>query len=359
MTTIRNLHTLPELAGMLAARIEALVLEVLPAGRRDGSEWRVGSLAGEPGRSLAVHLGKGPKRGVWCDFASGEAGDALDLVAFARCGGDRAEAVRWARAWLGLTAGEGRMAPRPAVAPAPSPAAEIERPDRAGRALWLSGTPIQDTPAAAYLAGRGLALAALARVPGALRYREDAWCSERGRGAPAMLACIVSGSEIIGCHRTFLARRPDGSWGKAAVRAPKKVLGQVRGGAIPIARGRNNTPLASAGGDETVAVTEGIEDALTVALHMPEWRVLAAVSLGNMAELVLPQSVSRLVLVFDRDGENPAARRGRDRAVAAHQRAGREVRIVLPPEGYKDVNEWWRADAQQRRPNTGQNSGAA
>lgn len=355
--TDRHLHTLAELARLLAARIEALVAEILPAGRRDGGEWRVGSLAGEPGQSLAVHLVAGPKRGVWCDFASGERGDALDLVAFARCGGDRAEAIRWSRAWLGLTAGDGKAdghsGVRPAVPPAPSGAAEVAQPDRAGRALWLSGVPIAGTPAEAYLAARGLPIADLGRVPGALRFRDDAWCSERGRRAPAMLACIVRGSEIIGCHRTFLARRLDGSWGKAPLRAAKKVLGQVRGGTIPLARGRAGTPLAEAGGEETVAITEGIEDALTVALHMPEWRVLAAVSLGNMAEIALPQSVARLVLVFDRDGENPAAARGRDRAVAAHQRAGREVRIVLPPEGHKDINAWWQADEAARRPRVG------
>lgn len=345
----RHLHTIPELAAMLAARIEPLARELLPAGHREGSEWRCGSVAGEPGRSLGVHLGPGPKRGVWCDFASGEAGDALELVARVRCGGDRAEAIRWARAWLGLPAGAGGGTDG-VVPPPPAPSAQVTRPDRAGRALWLSGRPIQDTPAEAYLAARGIHLAELGRVPGALRYRDDVWCSERGRPAPAMLACVVRGPEIVACHRTFLDRGADGRWGKAAIRAPKKVLGALRGGCIPIARGAAATPLPEVTADETVAVTEGVEDALTVALHMPEWRVLAAVSLGNMAELELPARIARLVLVFDRDGENAAARRARDRAIAAHQRQGREVRVVLPPEGYKDVNDWWRADVASRRP---------
>lgn len=348
----RHLHTIPELAAMLAARIEPLARELLPAGHREGSEWRCGSVAGEPGRSLGVHLGPGPKRGVWCDFASGEAGDALELVARVRCGGDRAEAIRWARAWLGLPAGAGGGTDG-VVPPPPAPSAQVTRPDRAGRALWLSGRPIQDTPAEAYLAARGIHLAELGRVPGALRYRDDVWCSERGRPAPAMLACVVRGPEIVACHRTFLDRDPDGVWRKAAISAPKKVLGPMRGGLIPLWRGGTHRPLGEVSAEETIAIAEGIEDALTVALHMPEWRVLAAVSLSNMAELVLPREAMRVVFVFDRDGENPQARLGRERAIAAHQRAGREVRVVMPPEGFKDINEWWRADEAARRPRTG------
>lgn len=350
MTRPRHLHSIQEINAMLAAQIEALVAELLPAGRRMGREWRCGSVAGEPGSSLAVYLAPAAKRGGWCDFNGGEGGDALELVARVRCNGNRGEAIRWARRWLGLDAGSGGR--RPAVAPVtePSPAAERDTPERAGRALWLRGRSVLGTPAAAYLAARGLPVEALPRVPGALRYSDDVWCSERGIRAPAMLAAIVRGSEIIGCHRTFLAQRPDGTWGKAPIECPKKVLGEMRGGYIPIARGREATPLPEVTAEETVAVTEGIEDALTVALHMPEWRVIAAVSRQNMAALELPVGVQRLVLVFDRDGADLAAQRQREKAIAAHQRAGREVRFVFPPEGYKDINEWWQADQASRRP---------
>ncbi|MFT8371837.1 MAG: hypothetical protein ABF641_12465, partial [Acetobacter sp.] len=76
-----------ELARLLAARIQQLVTELLPAGQRDGHEWRCGSLAGEKGQSLAVHL-SGQRAGVWCDFSSGERGDSLDLVASVLFNGD-------------------------------------------------------------------------------------------------------------------------------------------------------------------------------------------------------------------------------------------------------------------------------
>ena len=60
-----------EVAQRLNERIEWLAPELLPNGSRQGRRWwRVGSLSGEPGRSLVVELG-GAKRGKWRDYASG------------------------------------------------------------------------------------------------------------------------------------------------------------------------------------------------------------------------------------------------------------------------------------------------
>lgn len=63
----------------LLHRAEQLVPQWLPNGRRDGHEWRVGSLAGEAGRSLAINL----RTGVWADFADDtvKGGDLLSLYA--------------------------------------------------------------------------------------------------------------------------------------------------------------------------------------------------------------------------------------------------------------------------------------
>jgi hypothetical protein len=62
----------------LNQRAQAVAEMLLPQGKRQGNEWRVGSLSGEPGKSLGVHL-TGKKAGVWCDFATGETGDLIDL----------------------------------------------------------------------------------------------------------------------------------------------------------------------------------------------------------------------------------------------------------------------------------------
>ena len=45
-----------EIAEILSHQIEALARELLPGGHREGQEWRCGSLAGEAGYSLGVHL---------------------------------------------------------------------------------------------------------------------------------------------------------------------------------------------------------------------------------------------------------------------------------------------------------------
>jgi hypothetical protein len=341
----RRLHDIREIVAMLAARIEPLARELFPAGKRDGLEWRVGSLAGEPGQSLGIHL-RAPKAGVWKDFSGGEGGDALDLVAAARFGGSKAEALRWARAWLGLEAGGDFKTVRPAPPPPrdrKAEEAEAEGGRQKARALWLGGRLLADTPAAIYLTGRGVGPDRLGRVPGALRFRPDVWCSERQVNAPAMVSAIVKGGKIIGCHRTFLAERPGGQWGKAPIRSAKKVLGQIGGGFIPLWR-RSGRPMGEAPNDDTLAIAEGIEDGLTIALHQPEWRVIAAVSGGNMARLELHERFADIVLVFDRDGENPSAARAREAAVDELLHQGRSVREVRPPEGFKDFNAWHMAE---------------
>jgi twinkle protein len=67
----------------LVARVRQVVPHLLPNGVKAANEWRVGSLGGEKGQSLAVHL-SGDKAGVWCDFQSGETGDLIDLWAQVR-----------------------------------------------------------------------------------------------------------------------------------------------------------------------------------------------------------------------------------------------------------------------------------
>jgi twinkle protein len=89
-----------EIAERLARDAEGIARMLLPDGKREGSEWRVGSIAREPGKSLGVHL-NGGKAGVWSDFATGDSGDLLDLWAATRklC---IAGAIREAKAHVGI-----------------------------------------------------------------------------------------------------------------------------------------------------------------------------------------------------------------------------------------------------------------
>lgn len=67
-----------ELKSRLADRTETVVKMLLPGGKKSSGEWKVGSASGESGESLSINL-KGTKAGVWADFATGQAGDIIDL----------------------------------------------------------------------------------------------------------------------------------------------------------------------------------------------------------------------------------------------------------------------------------------
>ncbi len=56
-----------DIASLLAVQIENLAAELLPSGRREGREWRCGSVQGEAGNSLGIHL-QGDKAGVSVRF---------------------------------------------------------------------------------------------------------------------------------------------------------------------------------------------------------------------------------------------------------------------------------------------------
>ena len=61
--------------------IESLVTAWFPAARREGPEWKVGSLQGEPGRSLSINS----RTGVWKDFTTDDGGgDLISLLAAIR-----------------------------------------------------------------------------------------------------------------------------------------------------------------------------------------------------------------------------------------------------------------------------------
>lgn len=85
---------------MLADRAQSVAEYLLPGGRKEGAEWRAGSISGEKGQSLGVHL-SGGKAGVWQDFATGEGGDLIDLWMACK-GGSLAEALDSAAGWLGI-----------------------------------------------------------------------------------------------------------------------------------------------------------------------------------------------------------------------------------------------------------------
>ena len=364
---MNKLMEIRDIVLLLEGRIEALVPELLPAGRREGHEWVEARLAkGGLGSSLTVHM-TGAKIGVWAHFAAGPAatGDLLDLIAYLRFGGNKGNALRWARRWLGIDTMDAlaleqtrRQAAARAADSQAVQARDRERRSRQAAAIWLSGaSKIAGTPAESYLIGRGIDLRALGRQPGVLRYHAKLYASEDKGQHPALLAAVTGADgNICAVHRTYLAVHGDGSVTKAALARTKMVLGNYGGGAIRLWRGERvdpktgevkpGWPIGRAPADSSVVICEGIEDGLTLAMGDPSRRILAAVSLANMAGIWLPDTIAEVILVADNDGgEDPhgagphPAIAAFDKAVQAHLKAGRSVKVARAPEGFKDVNE--------------------
>jgi hypothetical protein len=70
------------LAQLVRERTEDLCRTLFPNGRKEGGEWKLDNVQGEPGRSLGVCL-SGARAGLWYDHATGE-GKGKDDAGFVR-----------------------------------------------------------------------------------------------------------------------------------------------------------------------------------------------------------------------------------------------------------------------------------
>jgi hypothetical protein len=346
----------------LAARMLELAQAVLPDGRISGHEW-VGH--GPDGAKWGVVF-RGRKTGAYQNFGSGVGGiSGLGLIRDAVCAGDFKAAYRWALRFLGEAAAEppAALPPHSSTAPALPPHSSTAPalpphsstapalpphsstapavPSDNGKGLYLKAEPFAwDGPAGLYLRGRGIQPDRLAGLPRALRFADRCWHSDVRRSLPAMLAPIIHPAtrQHIATHRTYL-ERVDGQWVKARVTPPKKVLGAFRGGVIPLMRGASRKPLAQIPYGDACLIAEGIENALTMAAELPALRAFAAVSVGNLAAIQLPENIRTVLLIRDADGNNLAVNEARSRAYLAWIAEGREVRQWTAPPGMKDANE--------------------
>ena len=346
-----DLMDVKDIANMLNSKVDELVTYLLPAAVRDGHEWRIGSVAGEPGRSMAIHR-SGSMRGVWKDFSSVEhSGDALDLVSWVRFGGNKKDAICWSKSWMGIDDMDpGRLKAIQAKVKKQAEDAErkalddARRREKYAKAIWLGAKKdLAGTPVDLYLLGRGIGIADLAKPPGAIRFAPSLKYPD-GQYYTAMVAAIVNGEgKQIAVHRTFLHSSQPFLWTKAPVPDAKKVLGSYRGGFIPLSRGSSNKSLRDAPDGETVVICEGIEDGLSIALVCPERRVLAGISVGNFQNIRLPQAVKKVILARDNDAAGSQADKALQNAVDVLAMQGRQVFIAASPEG-KDFNDLLRVE---------------
>ncbi|HEY1447495.1 MAG TPA: toprim domain-containing protein [Caulobacteraceae bacterium] len=338
----------------LKDRLQARIADVLPAigiiERQRGSSLVMRSpLREDHNPSFAIYLA-GERAGRWKDFATGETGDIFDLIGALLGLREKWDAYWWACAYLGIARNEVEQA-----SPEERDRAKRNRDRRAAQAReesarysarlkgwWLRLQPIDGTVAETYLReARGLPLRRPA--PGALRFHPALdHVSDEGEVTtwPAMVAAVVRGPVIVGIHRTWLAS--DGS-GKAPVDTAKKMLGPVRGGVIPLAKGPTGLTAGKAdraGARSTLAVGEGIETCLTVAAARPDFRVWAAGSLSLMGSVEWPPCASGVVLLGENDA-SPVARKAFQavEALWRKQAAGRRLEVARPLVG-SDFNDW-------------------
>ncbi|ARS27628.1 hypothetical protein KC8_10020 [Sphingomonas sp. KC8] len=363
-----RLEEVRRIAADLNDRARSLAMNLLPNGHEEngGRYWRVKNFAGDAGQALCIDIA-GDNIGQWTNFASCKgasdwSGDMLDLVARVRFRGRKKDAIDWARSILGhdnldparLAVEQARRAERQRSAEQAAKA-KAEQMLRSARGLFLNragARPIIDTPAEWYLAARGIDLSLLEvdgtrYVPRGLAFHPAVTCKEAGEGVrlPALIARVLDGKgQHVATHRTWLAQDAAGTWGKAPVPNPKMTLARYQdadgGGYIPIWKGVCRRTLADITPGTDVYASEGIEDALSVAVVRPDRRVIAAVSISNIGNLVLPPQAGRLVIIGQNDGDDSPAAKTLATAIARQHARGREVAIIRPPADFKDFNDW-------------------
>lgn len=365
-----------EICAMLNAKADVLAPELLPNGCRDGRHWATSSVDDVKTGNYSLKLDlTGPKKGLWTDFGTTRgmaehSGDILKLVALRKFGGAHKEAFHqafiWARQFLGIEEADPAKLKevRREVADRQRQAGEeaqreVEQKRGWAKGLWDHSVPIAGTPALRYLLDRGMDFTPLGKVPGSLRFHPAVSCPVRKSKHPAMVACIMGlDGQLRGVHRTYLdvAGGKGGPCkavkvvtdkggtrlaepGEPKAKSHKLTIGLYAGGCIPLWKGSCGKTLRDIDAGLPVYCSEGIEDGLSVALHSPERRVVAAVAISNMGGLELPKQAGSLVLIGQNDPLNSKAVEAFEGAIARQQETGRTVQAMFPPAEFKDFND--------------------
>jgi hypothetical protein len=314
----------PDIARLLAERVDQLVRDLLPAGHHEGHEWRCGSVAGESGNSLGVHL-TGNKRGVWSDFSTDQKGDALNLVR-AVLGLDTPAALRWSCRWLGIEEGTATL---PVRSPSPARSAITAKPaSDFWLKAWNAAPPITGTRAETYLRARGLQLddpeGRVLRFAERHARRNAAGDIEHHPALIALLDDIRTG-EPAGTINVYL--KPDGS-DRLRDAKGKTSWGRAAGSAVMLSD--FDEPTLG------LAICEGVETgiSLLMASLTPVWCCGGA---GNLAAFPVLGGIEALTIAADADEPGQKAAE----AVAQRWRdVQREAVIIAPPDGdWADVRK--------------------
>jgi putative DNA primase/helicase len=185
---------------------------------------------------------------------------------------------------------------------------------RVVRTILRESVPISGTLGAQYLQSRGLDTSDL---PACLRFHPSLWHMPSREHWPAMVTPLrdVCSNEVVGVHRTYLAR--DGS-GKAPIEKPRMVLGRMRGACVKL------TPNEQVA--ECLHVAEGAETALR-AMQVHNWRPIWCLPANAIANLPVLPGITCLTIAADHDAPGLAAAQACAERWAA---AGVEVFVRWP-----------------------------
>ena len=130
-------------------------------------------------------------------------------------------------------------------------------------------------------------------------------------------------------EETYLGK--DGKTEKAPKRAN---LGATGGGSVVVQEGASS---------RTLWVAEGIETALAVAKAVPNQRVVASISAGQLKNIPVAPLIEKVVICADNDGIHKSATKAVIEAIDHHLSKGRRVFLTLPemPKGIEkfDFND--------------------
>lgn len=342
-----------------------VVPELFLKHRKSGGGWMVNS----PGAARpAADQMKIWKNGGWKDFTAGEQGDAIDLVAYAVFNGvtqeTRMDAVKWIEARFGLVnmdpATRARLEAGQAQRQVERARETAERQkankDRARKLFYSAEENIGGTVADLYLRSRGIDVMQVPNlcVP-TFRFHPKAtfWTAPKRPTFPALVSKMVD-AEGHGraCHLTYL--EPDGSGkldcflrgyrdsdGKAL--NSKMMWPETTGLCIRVSDGLGGLSAEQAAAENKpgiVAVTEGIEDALSVAITSPQLRVWAAGSLPNLLHLPDHAAANGYLIYRDNDWHSQQAIALFERCMTRLRHFGKPVEEVsMPGDWGKDVND--------------------
>lgn len=313
-------YDLDAIVQRLRATAHAWVPGLFPNGRREGNEWRLANIHGDPPRnngSCIIAL-TGEHAGDWHDFDGDQGGGPLSTLSQGTRLSDRALYAHAAD----MTGWSGHAPPRQ------EPAAPPRAPRDATNDIAFIRThakPIADTVAERYLAGRGLAV-----PPDAdLLFHPDLAHFETRAGYPAMVGLIRDGAgEVVALHRTYLQDDGD-SARKADIAKARMMLGKPGGGAVR---------LAPIGADGFLGLSEGIETGLAVMTACPGLSVWATLSTAGMEQVQLPPEARHVLILADHDASGTGLRAA-ETLLRRLKGDGRRAAIVLPPEPGDDFND--------------------